>query len=386
MRKGWVTVRLGDAATVIMGQAPSGASYNTAGEGLPFIQGSREFGAHFPSPEKFCSSPQKVAQPGDLLMSVRAPVGDMNWADQEIAIGRGLAILRAGSGMNQGFLKMALEHATSELMAASSSGMFASITKQGLANIEIAKPGLDEQLRMADLIAAVDEAIETAEVHCRRSADLRDELLSTLLSAVNERKLVGEVLDLDVRQVPVTADGVYPIVGILNRGRGLLVREAVTAKTTKYLKLNRVRPGQVVYSKLKAFEGAITVVPDTMTESYASPEFPTFTCKDGVLPGYLALLTSRREVWEQMALFSKGVGGRRERLHPRDFLNLSIKVPTLTDQQKIIELVGAADESTDAARETTAALKTLRSGLLAALLSGEHEISSTYDEVMSAAI
>lgn len=371
---------------MIMGQAPSGSSYNTTGEGLPFIQGSREFGTHFPSPEKWCSSPQKVAEPGDLLMSVRAPVGDMNWADQKIAIGRGLAVIRAGTGLSQGFLKLAIEHATSELTAASSGGMFASITKQGLANIAIPRPGLDEQRRMADLIAAVDEAIETAEMNCDRSAELRDELLGTLLSSVEEKTTVGEILELDVRQVPVTEDGVYPIVGILNRGRGLLVREAVTTKTTQYPKLNRVMAGQVIYSKLKAFEGAITVVPDTITESYASPEFPTFTCREGTLPGYLALLTSRREVWEQMALFSKGVGGRRERLHPRDFLRLSVKVPSLSDQRKIIDLVGAADETTEAVRATTSALKDLRSGLLAALLSGEHEIPSTYDEVMSAAV
>lgn len=319
-------------------------------------------------------------------MSVRAPVGDMNWADQKIAIGRGLAILRAGEGLSQGFLKLVIEYGTGDLSAASSTGMFASITKRGLADIVVPRPSLDEQRRIADLIEGVDEGIEAAEMNCKRSAELRDELLGALLSSVAEQKTMGEILDLDVRQVPVTADGVYPIVGILNRGRGLLVREAVTTKTTQYPKLNRVMAGQVIYSKLKAFEGAITVAPDTIAESYASPEFPTFTCREGALPGYLALLTSRPEIWEQMALFSKGIGGRRERLHPRDFLRLSVRVPPLTDQRNIIDLVGAADLSTEAARETVSALKNLRSGLLTALLSGEHEIPSTYDELMSAAV
>jgi type I restriction enzyme S subunit len=70
MRDGWVETSLEDVAEVIMGQSPDGKSYNQSGEGLPFMQGSAEFGAHYPSPEKWCSEPKKIAEPGARLVEM----------------------------------------------------------------------------------------------------------------------------------------------------------------------------------------------------------------------------------------------------------------------------------------------------------------------------
>jgi len=92
---------------------------------------------------------------------------------------------------------------------------------------------------------------------------------------------LGDVMSLDLKTVDVEPDATYDIVGVLNRGRGLLRREPMPGTDTAYKNLNVIRPRQVVYSRLKAFEGAITVVPDDAPESFASQEFPTFTCGPG---------------------------------------------------------------------------------------------------------
>ena len=81
--------------TLNMGQSPDSESCNTLGNGIPFLQGKTDFGHISPTPKTYCISPKKIADTGDILLSVRAPVGDMNIADTECAIGRGLCALKA---------------------------------------------------------------------------------------------------------------------------------------------------------------------------------------------------------------------------------------------------------------------------------------------------
>ena len=90
----WKWVKLGEACVVIMGQSPPSTSYNTDGNGLPFFQGKAEFTELYPIVEKWCDAPNKIAQPNDILLSVRAPVGTTNIANQKCCIGRGLAAIR----------------------------------------------------------------------------------------------------------------------------------------------------------------------------------------------------------------------------------------------------------------------------------------------------
>ncbi len=92
--KDWKWVKLGDACNVIMGQSPPSTSYNTDGIGLPFFQGKAEFTELHPVVEKWCDAPNKLAEANDILLSVRAPVGTTNVADQKCCIGRGLAAIR----------------------------------------------------------------------------------------------------------------------------------------------------------------------------------------------------------------------------------------------------------------------------------------------------
>ncbi|MEK6780688.1 MAG: restriction endonuclease subunit S [Bacteroidota bacterium] len=92
--EGWKWVKLGEVCNVIMGQSPPSTSYNFERIGLPFFQGKAEFTDLHPLVEKWCNAPNKIAEPNDILLSVRAPVGTTNIADQKCCIGRGLAAIR----------------------------------------------------------------------------------------------------------------------------------------------------------------------------------------------------------------------------------------------------------------------------------------------------
>ena len=94
MREDWIEVELGEACEINLGQSPPSSTYNTEKEGLPFFQGKAEFTDLYPVVEKWCNSPKKIAEVDDILLSVRAPVGATNIANQKCAIGRGLAAIR----------------------------------------------------------------------------------------------------------------------------------------------------------------------------------------------------------------------------------------------------------------------------------------------------
>lgn len=173
------------------------------------------------------------------------------------------------------------------------------------------------------------------------------------------RAPLARFLTPNVESVDVDPEQTYPTVGVLNRGRGLLYRDPVAGSATSYKKLNRIGSGVLVYSRLKAFEGAITVTPDDLPESFASQEFPTFAFALGADPDFFRILTTTQRMWDALQGASKGMGGRRERVKPADFLNIVMDIPPLPVQERIVEVIGSVDDqitALDAEAEALAAV------------------------------
>ena len=185
-----------------MGQSPPGESYNESEDGLPFLQGSAEFGEHVPTPVKWCSSPRKVAEVGDLLVSVRAPVGDTNFADQRIAVGRGLAIIRARSGAETAFLRLAIQNQTQSLLGKSGGGMFSSITGANLRGFEIPLPPLPVQRRIVDLMAHLDNQIANLRLERDAARWLWESLLPKRLAGSADALLGSHLSRIDAGKSP----------------------------------------------------------------------------------------------------------------------------------------------------------------------------------------
>lgn len=140
--EGWIAGKLGDVAEITMGQSPSGSTYNFNGDGMIFFQGRADFGYRFPSARVYTTDPKRIAKEGDILLSVRAPVGDINIAPFECCVGRGLAALRSKTGKNS-FLLYLLKSQSSHFNVANSDGtVFGSINKDTLNSIEIILPPL----------------------------------------------------------------------------------------------------------------------------------------------------------------------------------------------------------------------------------------------------
>ena len=151
-------VLLGDIAEINMGQSPKSEFYNTEGEGLPFMQGVRTFGRMYPVIDTWCVKPTKIANEGDLLFSVRAPVGDLNFAPARMCIGRGLASMKS---RNNKFLYYLLEANKDRLISSQTGSVFGSVNATILKNFKVTVPeSIEEQDEMTNILWTIDKKIE----------------------------------------------------------------------------------------------------------------------------------------------------------------------------------------------------------------------------------
>ena len=184
---GWQWVRLGDMADVVMGQSPPGelvVDWRDEAqdvEGLPFVQGNAEFGTKYPNPVKWCLQPFKVGIPGDVLISVRAPVGETNRVATPLGIGRGLAAVRFDKKSQQ-FGWHLFNHSKGALDRVTQGSTFAAIGGGELRSLPILLPPLLEQRAIAVVLDSIDDAIEGAEAVVAATEGLRDSLLHDLLT------------------------------------------------------------------------------------------------------------------------------------------------------------------------------------------------------------
>ena len=186
---GWKWVKLGEVCKVIMGQSPPSKTYNMERKGLPFFQGKADFGELYPTPRVWCSSPQKIAQPGDILISVRAPVGPTNLANVTCCIGRGLAALRVTHAIERKWLLYYFRNIESDLSHRGSGSTFSAITKRQLEELPIPLPSLPEQRRIVAYLDQVQARV-TALQKAQKSTEAE---LHRLEQAILDKAFRGEL-------------------------------------------------------------------------------------------------------------------------------------------------------------------------------------------------
>jgi type I restriction enzyme S subunit len=174
------TATLGEIADVVMGQSPESKTYNDNGEGLPFHQGVTGFGFRYPRNEMWCTAGTRFAEEGDILFSVRAPVGRINVAGERIVIGRGLSAMRAKNGF-QSWLLYALKHHFSKEDMIGVGCIFASTTKKELLSVALPFPPDEEIASFEQIAGPIDAQIKAQSKQNAVLATARDMLLPRLM-------------------------------------------------------------------------------------------------------------------------------------------------------------------------------------------------------------
>ncbi|MBV1814457.1 restriction endonuclease subunit S [Pseudomonas viridiflava] len=179
---GWEDKQLSQIANITMGQSPVGESLNDSGEGVEFFQGSTDFGWQFPTVRQYTTQPTRMAKSGDILLSVRAPVGDMNIAHLDCCIGRGLAALNSKDGFD-GFLFYVMQYFKTVFDRRNSEGTtFGSITKDDLHSLPLAYPPTELLTEYDKVVTRYNQMVFTRSMENQHLTQLRDWLLPMLMN------------------------------------------------------------------------------------------------------------------------------------------------------------------------------------------------------------
>jgi type I restriction enzyme S subunit len=178
---GWERVTLGAIADVVMGQSPDSKFYNEVGAGLPFHQGVKDFGLRYPTTRMYCDGPGRVAEEGDILVSVRAPVGRLNYANSRMVIGRGLSAVRSRTG-SQSFLFQLLKAFFFKEDIIGSGAIYAAVTRSEFLGIELLNPPSKVVEEFCSIVDPIERQIRTLGETNERLERARDLLLPRLMS------------------------------------------------------------------------------------------------------------------------------------------------------------------------------------------------------------
>lgn len=180
--EGWSDKTLSQIANITMGQSPEGSSYNDEGVGTVFYQGSTDFGWLFPTVRQYTTAPNRMAKKGDILLSVRAPVGDMNIANTDCCIGRGLAALNSKTE-SDGFLFYVMKYLKQIFDRRNSEGTtFGSITKNDLFSLTLAYPTADLLKKYDEVVTSYNSMVFERSLENQELIKLRDWLLPMLMN------------------------------------------------------------------------------------------------------------------------------------------------------------------------------------------------------------
>jgi type I restriction enzyme M protein len=247
-------VELGEVAEVVSGQSPPGESYNEIGEGVPFYQGKTEFGEMFiGSPTKWTTDPQRFAEAGDILISVRAPVGPVNLTALRVCIGRGLAAIKPNeekliTSFAFYFLKSQEEHIKGDAGAA-----FASINRGDIEKLKIPLPPLEVQKEIVAEIEGYQKVIDGARAvldNYRPHIPIHPEWPMVALGEICEAILTGP-FGTSLHQSDYVTDGI-PVINPQNIVDGAISTDgvkAVSSDTRDRLKEFTVRENDIIIGR-----------------------------------------------------------------------------------------------------------------------------------------
>jgi type I restriction enzyme S subunit len=202
---------------------------------------------------------------------------------------------------------------------------------------EVDLPLLEEQRRIVARIDELAAQIQEAKAIGQEAAKQAEALVVSThlrLAGARSRKL-AELLALDEHSVEVITTGTYLQVGVRGFGGGLFPKTAVTGTETTYRSFNRLYDGALVLSQVKGWEGAVAMCGKDLSGWFVSPEYRTFSCIPGeARPRYIAGLIRTEWFWKQLANVTRGVGARRERTRPEQFLLLEMPMPDAKSQER----------------------------------------------------
>ena len=399
----WEVRRLKFLTCTVAGQSPPSIAVSDGMDGLPFLQGNAEFGPLNPTPHQVCDSAPKRAEPGDILLSVRAPVGAMNIADQPYGIGRGLCAIRPALGIDRSFCFYEIMAVRPLLDAVATGSTYDAVTASNVGDLPMLLPYQGEQCAIAAFLDRETARIDGLVARKERLIELLQEKRAVLITRAVTRGLDPDVPIKDsgvewLGEIPAHWE-VMPLKRLLSRCDYGISENLGGSGDIRVLTMAHIQQGEVELPD----DGSISSVDRTMVLEFGDLLFNRTNSRElvgkvGMFRGnqgdhvtfasYLVRLTAREGVepeWLNYLLNSSGVLGmarsmallsvNQANLNPTKYQQIVVPTPVLSEQQTIAGYLRCETAKIDALvskiRQAINHLKEFRTALISAAVTGK---------------
>jgi type I restriction enzyme, S subunit len=374
--------RLDEVCEIIMGQAPAGEAYNTEGHGWPLIAGASDFGETTPAPSKFTSEASKLSRPGDIVLGIRATIGEKVVADGEYCLGRGVAGLRPLEPLYDRFLWHWLSHAAPHLAAKAKGATFKQVNRQDIGELQVSLPPLPTQRHIAEVLDRA-EALGAK----RRLALIQLDVLTQAIfldlfgDPVENPKhwpdlTLGGVLRLQqygprFYNEAYTADGIRIVrITDLNEAGELdfsaMPRLAVSGEDRQKYQL---KPGDLIFARTGATVGKVALIQPEDPDCIAGAYFITMRFHPSVDPIYARAVLTARSIRSIVTRRSRQAA--QQNFSGPALRELPMPIPPIKLQREFARRVAAVDRLKAAHRASLAGLDALFASLQHRAFRGE---------------
>ena len=393
--EGWKFRTLGEVSSIVLGQSPNSKTYNNKGNGLPFFQGKADFGARAPKVKYWCSVPSKVAPKNSILLSVRAPVGDINFSTEKCCIGRGLASITATSVESE-FLYQSLLYSKPKFEALGQGSTFEAINGVELKGFIIEIPPLPEQKKIASILTSVDEVIENTQKQIDKLQDFKKATMNELLT-----KGIGhtEFKDSELGRIPdgwftKTVGDIGPFFNGLNgkiskdfgQGEPFLTYLQVFNKTLSVRaqaglvsidegeKQEKVRYGDILFTTSSETSNEVGMAAVFLEKGW-SPYLNSFCFglrpkeEFPLNPEFANHFFRGDKFRSDMRPLAQG--STRFNLSKENLKELSVTLPPIPEQKKIASILSSIDENIEDKQQKLQKTQSLKKSLMQDLLTGK---------------
>lgn len=362
-------MKIREICNITMGQSPSSATYNENGDGLPFFQGAADFGKKFPMTRVWCSSPLKIAYAGDILISVRAPVGTMNIATSECCIGRGLAAIKVDEdACDSNYFWFALESKISELNNKGSGSTFKAISKSILEETEIPLPELEEQRKIAKILTGIENISFARQQQLAKLDELVKarfvEMFASISNKVNMEDVCKIITDGTHQPPKFTTEGI-PFLFVSNIITNKICYDAekfITEEVyTELVKRTPIEMGDVLLSTVGSYGHPAVVKSERpfcfqRHIAYLKPD------RDRINSEYLHSAILSDEVQRQIDERVKGIA--QKTLNLSEIRKLQFPLPSIEKQNQFAAFVGQIDKSKISIKKSIEQMEILKRALM----------------------
>lgn len=380
--------KLEDIVDVTMGQSPKSEYYNTEGKGYPFLQGNRTFGFKYPTFDTYTTVMTKPAKAGDVIMSVRAPVGDLNITPVDMCLGRGVCSLRM-KNENQDFLFYMMKYYIPHLLKKESGTVFGSVNRNDINGLEVNIPeDAQVQKKIARYLEMIDDKIELNNAINNNLLQQLDTLYdefshrknwsTVIINDIAEKVAMGP-FGSNIKVSTFVSEGVPIISG--NHLRGYFLEEPsfnyITEEHAQRLKNSLVYPKDIVFTHAGNI-GQVAMIPDDCRYPMyvlSQRQFYLRCDTEKAIPEYVVLFFHSKQGQHELLSYANQTGVPSIAQPATNLKKIPLKLPPIDEQRQWLQVVSPIIKLYQSNVYENEHLSSMRDSLLPKLMSGELDVS-----------